>query len=162
MDLIDAFGVATRGHCLRASPNSEMVLLERCSAERSIERFDGNADIGRGRMQLRLSRTNVRPASRRFGGNSQRNARRHPPWPAEFGLQCPGRDFASRYLAYKLHRDVMRLEQPPFFHHQHHRQRGQRAQEKAGRERQQRAVEVLAHLGADADPEQRGDRAVQR
>jgi len=56
MDLIDAFGVATRGHCLRASPNSEMVLLERCSAERSIERFDGNADIGRGRMQLRLSR----------------------------------------------------------------------------------------------------------
>jgi hypothetical protein len=61
-----------------------------------------------------------------------------------------------------LHRDMMRLEQPAFFHHQHHGQRRQRAEEEAGRERQQRAVVILADPGADADAEQRGNRAVQR
>src|SRR5882672_3448585 len=49
------------------------------------ERSDGNADIGRGRMQLRLSRSNVRPATRQFGRNSEWNARRRRRdqlWPA--------------------------------------------------------------------------------
>src|SRR5450631_917768 len=45
-------------------------------------------------MQLRLSRTNVRPATRQFRRNAERNSRgrrRHQPRPAEFGLQRPGR-----------------------------------------------------------------------
>src|SRR6266404_4546004 len=61
-----------------------------------------------------------------------------------------------------LHLKMMRPEQPALFHHQHHAKCGQRAEEEAGRERQQRAVVILADGDADADAEQRGDRSVQR
>ena len=42
------------------------------------------------------------------------------------------------------HLHAMRLEQPALLHHQHHGERGQRAEEEAGRERHQRAVVILA------------------
>src|SRR5665213_380442 len=57
---------------------------------------------------------------------------------------------------------MMRHEQPAFFRNRDDRQRGQRADEKPGGEGQQRSVVVLADDGADADAEQRRDRAVQR
>ena len=54
----------------------------------------------------------------------------------------------------------MRPAQPALLYHQHHGERGQRAEQEAGRERHQRAVEILADAGADADREQGGDRAI--
>ena len=68
----------------------------------------------------------------------------------------------ARHPPCASHLHAMRPEQPAFLHHQHHGERGQRAEEEAGGERHQRAVVILADRDADADAEQRCDRAVQR
>ncbi|GCC45067.1 hypothetical protein chiPu_0028878 [Chiloscyllium punctatum] len=57
---------------------------------------------------------------------------------------------------------MMGSEHAALLRHQHHGERCQRAEQEAGRERQQRAVVILADRGADADPEQGGDCAVKR
>ena len=78
------------------------------------------------------------------------------------GAGASGVATRARTPAGRSHLHAMRPEQPAFLHHQHHGERGQRAEEEAGRERHQRAVVILADGDADADAEQRRDRAVQR